>query len=75
MGFLIPPHPLTNFKIQKYYKHEPRFNGYFSINNLFKKKQDGAYIINLVEYANVSTHWIALFSKKKKKKKWNYLFQ
>ena len=38
MGFLIPPHPLTNFKIQKYYKHEPRFNGYFSINNLFKKK-------------------------------------
>ena len=68
MGFLIPPHPLTNFKIQKYYKHEPRFNGYFSINNLFKKKQDGAYIINLVEYANVSTNWIALFIKKKKKK-------
>ena len=36
MGFLMPPHPLTNFKIQKYYKHEPRFNGVFSGNNLKK---------------------------------------
>ena len=23
MGFLMPPHPLTNFEIQKYYKNEP----------------------------------------------------
>ena len=29
MGFLILPHPLTNFEIQKYYKNEPRFNGVF----------------------------------------------
>ena len=29
MGFLMPPHPLTNFEIQKYYKNEPRFNGVF----------------------------------------------
>ena len=34
MGFLMPRHPLTNFKIQKYYKNEPRFNGVFSRNNL-----------------------------------------
>ena len=69
MGFLIPPHPLTNFEIQKFYKNEPRFNGVFSRNNLSeynsnKKKKDGAYIINLDEYANVGTHWIALFCKK-----------
>ena len=25
----MPPHPLTNFEIQKYYKNEPRFNGVF----------------------------------------------
>ena len=62
MGFLIPPHPLTNFEIQKYYKNEPRFNGVFSRKKLKKKKiKDGAYIINLDDYANVGTHWIALF--------------
>ena len=47
MGFLIPPHPLTNFEIQKYYKNEPRFNGVFSRNNLPKKIKDGAYVTNL----------------------------
>ena len=64
MGFLMLPHPLTNFEIQKYYKNEPRFNGVFSRNNLPKKIKDGAYIINLDEYANVGTHWIVLFCKK-----------
>ena len=29
-----------------------------------KKIKDGAYIINLDEYADVGTHWIALFCKK-----------
>ena len=61
MGFLMPPHPLTNFEIQKYYKNEPRFNGVFSRNNLPKKIKDGAYEINLDEYADLGTHWIALF--------------
>ena len=28
---------------------------------LKKKIKDGAYIINLDGYANVGTHWIALF--------------
>ena len=46
MGFLMPPHPLTNFEIQKYYKNEPRFNGVFSRNNLPKKIKDGTYVIN-----------------------------
>ena len=61
MGLLMPPHPLTNFEIRKYYKNEPRFNGVFSRNNLPKKLKDGAYVINLDEYADVGRHWIALF--------------
>ena len=61
MGFLMAPRPLTNFEIQKYYQNEPRFNGVFSRNNLPKKIKDGAYVINLDEYADVGTHCIALF--------------
>ena len=61
MGCLIPPYPLTNFEIQKYYQNELRFNDVFSRNNLPKKIKDGAYVINLDEYADVGTHWIALF--------------
>ena len=60
------PNPLTNFEIQKYYKNEPRFNGVFSRNNLPKKIKDGAYVINLDEYADVGTHWIALFCNRNK---------
>ena len=30
-----------------------------------KKIKDGAYVINLDEYADVGTHWIALFCNKK----------
>ena len=47
MGFLMLPHPLTNFEIQKYYQNEPRFNGVYSRDNLPKKIKDGAYVINL----------------------------
>ena len=32
---------------------------------IYLKIKDGAYIKNLDEYANVGTHWIALFCKKK----------
>ena len=56
----MPPHPLTNFEIQKYYENEPKFNGVYSRNNLSKIK-DGAYIINLDEYESIGTHWIALY--------------
>ena len=34
---------------------------FFSRNNLPKKIKDGAYVVNLDEYADVGTHWIALF--------------
>ena len=66
MGFLIPPHPLTNCEIQKYYKNESRVNGIFSRNNFPKKIKEGAYIINLDEYADVGAHWVSLFCKKMK---------
>ena len=61
----MPPHPLTNFEIQKYYqndaqlssKNEPKFNGVYSRNNLPKIK-DGAYVVNLDEYESIETHWL-----------------
>ena len=30
----MPPHPLNNFEIQKYYQNEPKFNGVYSRNKL-----------------------------------------
>ena len=56
----MQPHLLTNFEIQKYYQSEPRFNGIYSIDNLPRIK-DGAYIINVHEYSDVGTHWVALY--------------
>ena len=44
------PHPLTNYEIQKYYQNEPKLNGVYSRNNL-SKIQDGAYVINIDEFA------------------------
>ena len=55
----MPPHPLTNFEIQKFYQNEPKFNGVYSRNNLPKIK-DGEFVINLDEYESVGTDWIAL---------------
>ena len=61
----MPPHPLTNFEIKKYYQKEPRFNGIYSRDNLPERNsveiKDGAYITNLDEYSDVGTHWIALY--------------
>ena len=51
----MPPHPLTNFAIQKYYQNEPTFNGVYSRNSLPKIK-NGAYVINLDEYESIGTH-------------------
>ena len=55
----MPPHPLTNFKIQKYCQNEPKFNDVYSTNNSSKIK-DGD-IINLDEYRSIGTHWIASY--------------
>ena len=71
----LPAHPLTNFEIQEYYQNEPRFNGVFSRDNLpnsirskgLRSKElgsavkNGAYAINLDEYHDIGTHWIALY--------------
>ena len=40
------------------YKNEPRFNGIYSRHNLPKTK-DEAYVINLDEYSDIGTHWVA----------------
>ena len=64
-GFLLPLHPLTNFDIQKYYQNEPRFNGVYCRDNLPERSsagiKDGAYIINLDEYSDIGTNWVALY--------------
>ena len=58
----IPHHPLTNFETQKNYQNEPRFNRVYSRDDFPKKIKDGTYVINLDEYADVGTHWIALYN-------------
>ena len=54
-------HPLTNFKIQKYYQSEPKFKGVYSQNNLSKTIKDEAYIVNFDEYKSIATHWIVFY--------------
>ena len=44
-----------------YYQNEPRFNGVYSRDNVLDKIKDGAYVINLDEYSDIGTHWIALY--------------
>ena len=57
-GFLIPPHLLINFEIQKYYQNEPRFNGVYSRENLPKIK-DGALIKEVKSRnKNLAMAWI-----------------
>ena len=56
----MPPHPLTNFEIQKYYQNETRFCGVCSRDNPPKIK-DEAYVINLHEYSDIGTQWFALY--------------
>ena len=65
LNSLLPFHPLTNFEISEYYKNEPKFNGVYSRDNLPQTIEKGAYVINLDEYENIGTHWIALFVKPK----------
>ena len=62
---MIPPHPLTIFEIQAYYQNKPRFNGGFNRNNLPNMIKNGAYVINLDEYHDIGTHWVALCANKK----------
>ena len=56
----MPPDPLTNFEMQKYYQNDFKFNGVHSRDNLSEcgspEIKDGAYIINLDEYSDTGTH-------------------
>ena len=61
---------MTNLEIQKYHKNELRFNGVYSRDNLSERSstehsstetKDGAYVINLDEYSDIGTHWVALY--------------
>ena len=56
----MPNHSSTNFEIQEYYQNEPKYNCVYSRDNLPKIK-DGAYVINLDEYSDIRTHWVALY--------------
>ena len=58
---MISSHPLTNFEIHIYYQNEPRFNSVYSRDNLPDKIKDGIYVINIDEYSDIRTHWIALY--------------
>ena len=46
--------------MQRYYENEPKFNGVF-FHEIILKIKHGAYVIDLDEYADVGTHWIASF--------------
>ena len=56
----MPPNPLINFEIQKYYENEPRFNGLCCRDKLPKIK-DRVYVINLDECSDFGTYWLALW--------------
>ena len=45
----------------KYYENKSRFNGVYSRYNLPNKIKDEAYVINLDEYSDNGTHWVALW--------------
>ena len=47
--------------IQAYYQNEARFIGVYSRDDLQDKIKDGAYVINLDEYYDIGTNWIALY--------------
>ena len=57
----MPPHPLTSLKIQRYYQNESRFNGVYSRDNIPDEIKVETYITSLDEYADIGTHWIALY--------------
>ena len=57
----MPSYPLTNFEIQKYFPNKSRFNSVYSRDNLSDKIKDRAYTINLDDYSDIGTHWVALY--------------
>ena len=63
LNSLLPFHPLTNIEISEYYTKNQDLMVHILEIIYQKKIKKGAYVINLDEYENTSTHWIALFVK------------
>ena len=59
-GFVRAGHGSKQSSIKKDQK-EPRFNRVYSRDNLQEKIKDRAYVINLEEYSDIETHWIAIY--------------
>ena len=55
----MPPHPLTNFEIQKYYQNGLKFNDVYK-RNILSKIKHGAYVKILDKYESTGTDWMAL---------------
>ena len=47
--------------MQAYYQNELRIKGVYFRDNLSNKIKTGAYVINLDEYHDIGTHWVALY--------------
>ena len=45
----------------KYYENDAKLNGVYYRDNIPNKIKDGAYVINLDEYSDIGTHWVALW--------------
>ena len=58
------PSSFSKLRNTEIFENESRFIGVLSRENMPKKIKDEGYAINLDEYADVGTHWIALFCKK-----------
>ena len=57
-------HSWINLEKQKNYQDELKFNGIYSKDDLSDKIKDEAYVINLDEYSDIGTQWIALYALK-----------
>ena len=45
----------------KHYESDAKLNGVYSRDNLPNNIRDVAYVINLDEYSDIDTHWVALW--------------
>ena len=59
-GFLMPPHHLTNFQIQKYYQNKPKFKGVYS-RNILPKIKNKICARNLDDQESIESHWIVFY--------------
>jgi hypothetical protein len=53
--------PLSNLDIDKIFKHNPRYGGCFSRDDLELKVRGEFYIINLDKESGPGTHWVSLY--------------